>query len=76
VTILEEKCKLLEKLIIRAKKVLYSKKISKPTIKTGASFSSLNEYRLATGKRFRRTRRELDLGLTQEEAFRERYPRK
>jgi len=36
-------------------------------------FASIEEYTAVTGKRFRRTREEIDLGLSPEESFRKRF---
>jgi len=44
-------------------------KVVKPTPKTSALYESIEDYTTQTGKRFRMTKSQKELGMTREEAF-------
>tara|TARA_Y100000034_G_scaffold120432_1_gene163340 strand:- start:737 stop:955 length:219 start_codon:yes stop_codon:yes gene_type:complete len=66
---IEEKFKALERVVERAVATLFGRK--KPP--TPPKFSDIKDYTSKTGKRFRRTKREIEDGLSPEEAFSKRF---
>ena len=71
---LEKRFSMLKTLIDRAFSTLFGSEATseKREAKVEGEYSSLEDYKRRTGKRFRRTSSEIDRGLSPEEAFAER----
>tara|TARA_Y100000034_G_scaffold59687_1_gene72602 strand:+ start:215 stop:454 length:240 start_codon:yes stop_codon:yes gene_type:complete len=73
--ILEDKFNNLKAILQRTMDLFQSeqeKEKVRPVGEVSVRYSSLGEYKRLTGRRFRRTTKEIDLGLSPEEAFQKR----